>query len=37
LDVVALRRIWPVIEGEPTGPSWEMTFSRQGPAANRAD
>ena len=27
LDVSALRRVWPVIELEPTGPWWEMTFS----------
>jgi hypothetical protein len=26
LPVVALRRTWPVAEGEPTGPYWEMTF-----------
>ena len=25
--VTALRRIWTVIDGEPTGPYWEMTFS----------
>jgi len=27
LPVTGLRRTWPVIEGEPTGPYWEMTFS----------
>jgi hypothetical protein len=27
LPVVALRRVWPIIDGEPTGPWWEMTFS----------
>lgn len=32
LDVVALRRAWPIVDGEPTGPWWEMTF-HQGPAA----
>jgi len=21
-----LRRIWPIIDGEPEGPEWEMTF-----------
>lgn len=21
-----LRRIWPIIDGEPVGPTWEMTF-----------
>lgn len=24
--VAALRRTWPVIDDEPTGPYWEMTF-----------
>lgn len=24
--VTALRRYWDVIDGEPTGPHWEMTF-----------
>ena len=26
LRVNALRRSWPVIDNEPTGPWWEMTF-----------
>lgn len=26
LAVAELRRVWPVIDGEPTGPWWEMTF-----------
>jgi hypothetical protein len=26
LPVYCLRRIWPVIEKEPTGPWWELTF-----------
>lgn len=26
LKVTSLRRIWPVLEGEPTGPWWELTF-----------
>ncbi len=26
LRVAAIRRAWPIIEGEPTGPWWEMTF-----------
>lgn len=26
LRVAALRRVWPIIDGEPTGPWWEMTF-----------
>ncbi len=31
LPVTALRRSWPVIDCEPTGPWWELTF-HQGPA-----
>lgn len=27
LPVTALRRTWPVIDGEPTGPWWELTFA----------
>lgn len=27
LPVAALRRIWMVIDGEPTGPHWEITFT----------
>lgn len=26
LPIDNLRRIWPVIDGEPTGPWWELTF-----------
>lgn len=26
LPVSNLRRVWPVLEGEPTGPYWEITF-----------
>jgi hypothetical protein len=26
LRVSALRRFWSVIDGEPVGPKWEMTF-----------
>lgn len=26
LPVFSLRRIWPILDGEPTGPWWEMTF-----------
>ena len=26
LTVTSLRRIWPILEGEPTGPWWELTF-----------
>ena len=27
LGVTALRRVWTIQDGEPTGPWWEMTFS----------
>jgi hypothetical protein len=27
LPVAELRRTWPVNDGEPTGPYWEMTFA----------
>jgi hypothetical protein len=26
LPVAGLRRVWPVIDDEPTGPWWEITF-----------
>jgi hypothetical protein len=26
LPVRALQRIWPIIDGAPTGPWWELTF-----------
>ena len=26
LKVSELRRVWPVIDGEPTGPYWELTL-----------
>ena len=25
--VADLRRLWPIVDGEPTGPVWELTFS----------
>lgn len=31
LPVYALRRIWRMIDGEPTGPHWEMTFRKEVP------
>jgi hypothetical protein len=37
LPVDELRRTWPVIEGEPTGPWWELVFKsppRAGDSAN---
>lgn len=30
LPVTDLRRVWDVIDGEPTGPHWEMTFTSPG-------
>src|SRR5438046_1430076 len=27
LPVQDLRRTWPVVDGEPTGPWWELTFA----------
>lgn len=24
--VTSIRRTWPIVDGEPTGPCWEMTF-----------
>ena len=29
LPVTELRRSWPIVDEEPTGPWWEMTFSRR--------
>lgn len=26
LNVSDLRRVWPIVDGEPTGPWWELTF-----------
>lgn len=26
LNTAALRRVWPLLDGEPTGPWWELTF-----------
>ena len=33
LPVASLRRVWTVIDGEPVGPTWELTFYRLSPAA----
>ncbi len=33
LHVVALRRVWDVIDGEPTGPDWEMVFAKAAPSS----
>ncbi len=27
LPVEKLRRVWPIVDGEPTGPWWELTFT----------
>ena len=27
LPVMGLRRVWPVLDKEPTGPWWELTFA----------
>jgi hypothetical protein len=29
LPVEALRRTWPILDGEPVGPYWEILFTRQ--------
>lgn len=29
LPIAQLRRTWRMIDGEPTGPTWEMTFARK--------
>lgn len=29
LPVTSLRRVWPVNDGEPTGPCWELVFLRE--------
>ena len=26
LPIMALRRVWDYVDGEPTGPHWELTF-----------
>lgn len=31
LPVYALKRIWTLTDGEPTGPSWELVFSHAVP------
>jgi hypothetical protein len=30
LPVAGLRRVWPVLDNEPTGPWWELTFVTTG-------
>ena len=29
LRVSELRRVWPILDGEPTGPCWELTLCSQ--------
>jgi hypothetical protein len=29
VPVAELLRVWPVLDGEPTGPYWQVTFSRK--------
>lgn len=29
LPVTALKRVWPIVDREPTGPCWELTFTRR--------
>jgi hypothetical protein len=29
LPVAALRRSWPILDGEPTGPYWELVFTQK--------
>jgi hypothetical protein len=36
LQVAALRRSWSIIDGEPVGPMWEMTFWRNAAGSVRA-
>jgi hypothetical protein len=36
LRVAALRRVWPVLDGDPTGPWWEMTFYQERNPSSRA-
>ena len=33
LSISELRRVWPVIEGDLTGPWWELTFVREAAVA----
>ncbi len=30
LPILSLRRSWWIVDGEPTGPHWEMVFRREG-------
>lgn len=35
LPVIDLRKVWPVIDNEPTGPWWELTFLPMADQSNR--
>jgi hypothetical protein len=35
LRVSSLRRVWPLIDKEPTGPWWELTFDSTGQQASK--
>jgi hypothetical protein len=37
LPVSAIRRTWPINNGEPTGPWWEMTFYERRPKQEQQD
>lgn len=30
LSVIGLKRVWCIIDGEPVGPTWELTFTTKG-------
>ena len=30
LPVLGLRKVWPIVDGEPTGPWWELVFRTTG-------
>ena len=35
LPVAELRRVWPILDGEATGPWWELTFVSTGDCVGR--
>jgi hypothetical protein len=37
LPISDLRRVWPILDDEPTGPWWELVLSTKGPAVAHAD
>ena len=36
MPVRALRRAWPIVDGEPTGPCWELVFYAPAPVTSPA-